>query len=222
MYIGAIDIETFCPDGVPPDGDFTRSEYFEPFAIGVGRYNTKTENVTSDILFRRGDESQKWTCEMIKQANEWFTTHPVDAVITYNGNHFDKPHLLSWANECGRGDKMESLFETHIDLFQTAGSEKYKFEDVCVINGIYPDSTKYSDYDFSTKIHGTTTPSVSNKHIGTFIAERYIELIESDIHSSYELFQLKSLIYDYTISDIDPLFELYEQTPESHVHKDTV
>lgn len=218
MKIGAIDIETFCPDGLPPDGDFTRSEYFEPFAIGVGVYNTETKTITSDILFRNGDDDDKWTDDMISQVISWFTEHPISAMITYNGNSFDKPHLMSWAENCGLGDEMESLFETHIDLFKTAGHKTYKFEDVCVINGIYPESTKYEDYDFPTKIHGTTTPSVSNKHIGTFIAKRYIELIESNIHSAYELFQLKSLIYDYTISDIDPLFKLYKETPEAHVH----
>lgn len=219
MYIGAIDIETMCPTKSPPEIEMDDSQYFIPTAIGVGRMDTETGTVVSDVLFRDGGTDDKWTADLLQKTVSWFDERPVDALLTYNGTGFDEPHLLYWANEHGCEDEFERLFETHVDLYMVIGSRSTGFEDACVLNGITPQSTKYKDYDIPTSFSsGTSSPAVSNKHIGTFLGEQLIELLETEWHSEYELFQLQSLFYDYTIADIDPLFKLYEKTPESHVH----
>lgn len=218
MYIGAIDIETICPGKSPPEIGLDESKYVEPTAIGVGRMNTDTGEVESDVLFRRGGVSNIWTRDLLEQTISWFETHEIDAVLTYNGKYFDEPHLLYWAERHDFEDEFEQLFETHIDLY-THFNRETGFEEACIMNGISPPSTKYKSYDIATTFDSRTdSPAVSNKHIGTFLGNFFIELVESDFHSNYELFQVKELFYDYTIADIDPLFKLYQKVPEAHVH----
>ena len=223
----AIDIETASPFRNPDSGSFDNTACFELVAVGVGYQAGPEEPIQTEVFFRKGGWDAKWTAMLLEQVTEWCSDHQASATLTYNGSKFDEIHLKTWAKEIEYAglwnnavNAISSLFDSHIDL-NTIAVNKYqnrienwrtaiKLEQLCQWENITVSDTQYLEYSIgdlpnSEEIEGEY---VTNVHVGTVLGEAYVEQIIKQSSNQELLPELQRLLYDYTVSDIEPLFKL--------------
>ena len=223
----AIDIETASPFQSPHEGGFDNTDCFELVAVGLGYQSAPGAPVESTVLFRSGGWDDTWTAALLRDVVHWCASFNADGVLTYNGTQFDVIHLTNWADSLSQKgyitdtrDAIHQLFSSHIDL-NTLAVQKYhdqieswrsaiKLEQVCEWEDIPVIETKYSDYAIGSLRQDPAIDAeiVTNVHIGAILGEAFINSLESGTDQATEESELKRLLYDYTIADIEPLFTL--------------
>lgn len=223
----AIDIETASPGESPGKGDFQDTSYFELVAVGLGYQAGPNEPVQTDVLFRQGGWDSDSTSDLLKRVDRWCAQYQVDSVITYNGDYFDKHHLMEWGRDLTRtgvwpeaSNRMEALFADHIDLMPLAVDHyeerlnswqtRINLEKVCEWEGIDIPETYYDDYNLGRLLNDPAidSSSVTNVHIGEVLGEAYIEHHIQGRTDSKRFQELERLLRHYTQADIEPLFQL--------------
>lgn len=223
----AIDIETASPFRSPHEGGFDNTACFELVAVGLGYQRSPGGPIISDVLFRQGGWESSWTAALLSDVIRWCDQFDADALLTYNGQNFDEIHLKHWAHELTQrgqldqgAEAIERLFSTHIDL-NSIGITRYaerleswrtaiKLERLCEWEGIPTSETYYEKYDLEGLLTDAAIdePFVTNAHIGEVLGERFVNALETTSNPATGQQELKQLLYDYTIADIDPLFAL--------------
>lgn len=219
MSLCAIDIETASPN-TDPLGDMQNTANFELVAVGLGYQPHDNAPVETTVLTREKDWGLRGTTELIFNAINWLKEREPKTTLTYNGNGFDKIHLLNWANQADEQYKTDiatdynTVFSNHIDLIRPAANvygdnDSYlKLEDALEAANITFDETYYRDYALPDEfIQQFNSPFVTNKAIGTTLGETYVEECTGDSPTP-KYNALGDLLYDYTAEDIEPLFGL--------------
>lgn len=224
MSMLAIDIETASPHSTPR-GDMQNTDHFELVAVGLGYQNRPGGTIESDVLFRDGDWELYHTTELLSRVEQWIKSHNPNYALTYNGSNFDATHLLNWAQQADEEyktttftDTFETVFDNHIDLIRPAssvlegsGSSYLSLDDALTAADIETQNTYYSKYNLPTEFtQQFETQYVQNSDVGRVLGETYVEHIATPTTPTAAYTDVESLLYDYTVSDIEPLFELSE------------
>lgn len=245
MGILAIDIETTSPfhkqEYVQENLD--KTEVVELLAVGIGyKEDIDGEITDSTVIFRQGSLGDEYTAKTIEKVCEWISNFNVEKTITFNGNRFDKTHLLNWSeqvNEYVESDLVDcirnNIFGTHIDIRQL--STDNKFEDQLESDGVDFNNTYYTDYFNSVQSNKLAMYAgrwggnvnefiVEGRDIGNLLGILYIHkefgledyyddvVVDVNDYESINIEPLKEMIFDYTINDIHPMFELYKKRIE--------
>lgn len=220
-----LDIETASPFEEPPNGS-NETKYYEWFAVSLAYVGDLHEAPETTVFFRRGGWDDTHTRDLFERTLAWCDDRAVDRVLTYNGTWFDGKRLLDWAEDLdatpGNGfqQRLESLFENHVDVALAAADEfadelwddqhilpdwkAYKLADVD------NDSVWYDDYTFPENyLSGIDGPSVQGKHVGRVLGKKFVANVEADIESTTVHRDLTRLLTDYCLSDVADLVELY-------------
>lgn len=224
MSMLAIDIETASPHSEPAD-DRQNTDHFELVAVGVGYQDRPGGSVETEVLFREGDWGIYHTADLLSRVKTWAIDHNPNYAITYNGDNFDKPHLLNWAQEVDEEYKttsltetFETIFDNHIDLSRSASAmysdathESLSLEETLDKAGIDNSKTYYNDYTLPQEFTSTFNSSyVHTDDIERTIGEAYVTYIGARDQPHTDYTDLEQLLSDYTIGTIEPLFELSE------------
>lgn len=223
----AIDIETASPHKEPGRDDFQDTSYFELVAVGLGYQPDPDEEVETEVLFRDGGWDVESTNDLLQRVETWCRDREADAILTHNGERFDKIHLNGWAQEVTEegywpeaNERINLLFSSHIDLnplaverFQDrleSWRDLVKLEDVCDWEDIHIPATRYDEYDIGrlTQHEAIDVPHVTNVHIGEVLGEAYVEHKIRGTTDTQQFQELEQLLRDYTKADIEPLFQL--------------
>lgn len=230
----AIDIETASPHKEPGRDDFQDTSFFELVAVGLGYQPGPREDVETKVLFRTGGWDSDATSDLLQRVDTWCDAREADAVLTHNGERFDKIHLKGWAQQVAEEglwpeavERMDALFSNHIDLNPLA-VERYqdrleswrnrvKLEDVCGWEGIEVPETPYGDYDLGQLMEheAIDSPHVTNVHIGEVLGEAYVIHQSRGTTETKQFQELERLLQHYTQADIEPLFHLARRFDES-------
>lgn len=226
-HLLAIDIETASPRESPGKGDFQDTSYFELVAVGLGYQPGPDETIETEVLFRQGGWETEATSDLLQRVDSWCAKRKSDGVITYNGEYFDKQHLMEWGQDLTKtevwpeaGPRIERLFSEHIDIMSLAVEHyedrlnswqtRINLEKVCEWEGIDIPETYYDDYDLGRLLKDPEidSPSVTNVHIGEVLGEAYVDHLIEDRTESKRFRELERLLRHYTQADIEPLFHL--------------
>lgn len=220
----AIDIETASPNS-EPNGDMQNTDHFELIAVGLGYQDRPGGTVETDVLFREGGWGLYHTSELLSRVEQWLKARDPNYAITYNGNNFDKIHLLNWAKQADEEYKtttftetFETLFDNHVDLIRSAssvhggaGNSYLSLDDALDNAAINVSEIYYKDYDLPTDFtQQFDLGYVQNVDVGRVIGEAYVNYIGARDQPHDDYTDLETLLYDYTVTDIEPLFELSE------------
>lgn len=206
--IVAVDIETVSPgkQNINPQNP----DDVELLCIGVGYRKNRDSSVETHVLFRRGTKPRH-ELELLDRLYEWFLTHRAERLLTYNGRKFDLLHLKGRAERAERSlgtetnvpRKIETILEIHehVDLFDDA-RDRYdswpKLEKVCEDHDIpIPDTT------YKGRV-------ITNDMLPT-LGEEYLSAVERGDRSP----ELHRALIEYTVSDIEPLFRIYDIASEN-------
>jgi len=227
----ALDIETISPD-VPPwqRPDFDDSSQFELFAGTVAHQESPGSDIDAVVQFRegRGPEAE---LDLINRLLALLTDYETSAVLTYNGEAFDFQHLagraqLAAAELEARKDTPERV-ELVLGTIQSddlvhdvwdAFGEYTSLEDACEYAGIGIAQTYWAEYD-----HGIDpadwrtpddqgTPEVLSADVAQ-LGEHYLDSIESGTTDTEHFRELETMVTDYALTDVEPLFALADQRP---------
>lgn len=224
----ALDIETASPFREPgPDDEGT--ECFEWLAVAVGYRPTPGGVVEREVLFREGGWEDECTADLFDRLFAWCEGRDVERVVTYNGRAFDLRHMRNWADalvEAGVREatnaRLESLAAVHVDLVGPALAEHRDelLDDqdvlplwkVCDLEGVDEEKVRYEEYGFhdghfSEEFEYGFVRAVD---VGRVLGERYVEGLEAGLEGTKTHGQLRELLYDYAVGDVDVLFELYD------------
>lgn len=224
----ALDIETASPFREPgPEDEGT--EYFEWLAVAVGYRPDPSAAVEREVLFREGGWGEEYTADLFDRLFEWCDGRDVDRVLTYNGRTFDLKHMRNWADALVEGGvregvdaRLASLVGTHVDLVGPAlaahRDELLEDQDVlplwkvCDLEGVDEGRVWYEDYGFhdghfSEEFEYGFVRAVD---VGRTLGERYVEGLEAGLEGTRTHGQLRELLSDYAVGDVDVLFELYD------------
>lgn len=224
----ALDIETASPFREPaPDDEGT--ECFEWLAVAVGYRPAPGGPVERDVLFREGGWDDEYTADLFDRLFEWCGGRAVDRVLTYNGRTFDLKHMRNWAEALvedgvreGTDVELESLAAVHVDLVGPAlaahrdelldDQETLPLWKVCDLAGVDEEKVWYEDYGFHDGhfSEGFEYGFVRAVDVGRMLGERYVEGLEAGLEGTRTHGQLRELLYDYAVGDVDVLFELYD------------
>lgn len=225
----ALDIETASPFREPAPGE-NDTACFEWVAVAVGFREGPEADPETDVLFRRGGWDVEHTADLFDQLFAWCADRDVDRTLTYNGEHFDRTHLSNWAasvaSTCGRDDVESSLarlFSTHVDLAPLAsdrhaeqlldGQPVLPLWKACDLEGVTETRVRYDEYDFDEAyLDGldVDAPFVTGKHVGQVLGSRYVEGVAAEIEGTHTHRELRRLLYEYAVGDVDVLFDLYD------------
>lgn len=225
----ALDIETISPEREPTEqAHFRDSSYFELLAVGLGYRPSPDAPVETAVLFR-ADDSPAAELALIDDVCSWCESRPADRFVTYNGDGFDCIHLRGRAERAGDivGDdatrqRLSQLFELdHVDLMDDArrayGGYR-SLEQVCRKLGVDVENTRWADYEHnlnpdswrSDRKRGSD--AVLNTDVPQFGAQ-YLALASVDARETLTFRALRSLLAEYTVADIEPLFALLDRRP---------
>lgn len=225
----ALDIETVSPDREPTEqAQFRDSSYFELLAVGLGYRPAPGDPVETTVLFRE-DDSPEAELALVDAVCEWCADRPADALVTYNGDGFDLIHLPGRAERAGdvvdddgprrRLDDLLSLY--HLDLMddvQATWGGRRSLEWVCAELGVEVGETNWADYRHG--LYPDDWRSYSDRGCEEVLSadvphfgERYLALAGVDARDTLTFRALEDLLYDYTVCDIRPLFELADRRP---------
>lgn len=229
----ALDIETASPD-IPPGKrpNFRDTSNFELVAIAVGHRDSHGK-IDTNVFFRNGGWEQKHRNILIDLAEIW-CDEKVDGdlgsepILTYNGKAFDEIHLRNWAEEANSVEKIDTLFNQHIDLSEERrhlDTQSRTLEGVCRSIGIEIEETRFDDYDLDNQARGKIPDGdsvLSGKHLGDTLGEHFIDTLDWHCENGCmpeQLFrhtdrELKRMIRDYAEADIRPLFRLHDEIQE--------
>lgn len=223
----ALDIETVSPGPEPTGEQFRDSAFFELVAVGVGHRPESDAPVETDVLLR-ADGSADAECDLIDAVCDWFAEREGDTLLTYNGTDFDVCHLLGRAELAaaeaerngvrGRVAKFEALHDDLKPDAWDAWGEYTSLEDACEELGIETSATPWAAFEHGldpddwrdTRYDGR--PEVKNVDIPHF-GERYLALKDAGASGTLTCRELERLIRAYTVSDVEPLFELADGRP---------
>lgn len=223
----AFDLEviTTC-DGKPDDfQDYTQ---FELLAIGVGYQPSPSAPIDATVLFRDGPSTDA-ELDLIEELCDWMDVRSGDTYYTFNGEEFDLPQLLGRAKECaketGRMDalnRVDTLINdyTHDDLCPDAWNafgDYTSLEETAEQVGCKPVETMWDDYNHGVSPRSWRTsdrgdPTVGGRDVPGF-GEVYLSHYENGTTDSAAFRELKSLLYDYTVKDVQPLFRIADARP---------
>lgn len=224
----ALDIETASPFREPgPDDEGT--ECFEWLAVAVGYRSEPGGGLEREVLFREGGWDEEYTARLFDRLFEWCDGRDVDRVVTYNGRAFDLKHMGNWADalveegvRAGADAALASLVATHVDLVGPALAnhrDALREEQavlplwkVCELEGVDEEKVWYEDYGFHD---GHVTEDleygfVRGVDVGRTLGERYVEGLEAGLEGTKTHGQLRALLTEYAIGDVDVLFGLYD------------
>ncbi|SEO68318.1 hypothetical protein SAMN04487948_104159 [Halogranum amylolyticum] len=225
----ALDIETVSPDREPTEqAQFRDSSYFELLAVGLGYRSAPGEPVETTVLFR-DDDSPESELALVDAVCEWCADRPADTLVTYNGDGFDLIHLPGRADRAGDavGDdgprrRVDDLLALdHVDLMddvQATWGSRRSLEWVCDELGVEVEKTAWADYRHS--LYPDDWRSYSDRGSAEVLSadvprfgERYLALASVDARDTLTFRELERLLYDYTVCDIRPLFEIADLRP---------
>lgn len=224
----ALDIETVSPDREPTEGaHFRDSSYFELLAVGLGYRPEPGAAVERTVLFRE-DGSPDAELALLDAVGDWCGERGADTLLTYNGTDFDLLHLDGRADLAGeaagdqRTDRLAPIRDLdHVDLMadvEACWGGRRNLEWVCGKLDVAVESTKWADYDHGLdpdewrSFGDRGAEAVKNTDVPRF-GERYLALADVDARGTVTFRALGDLLADYTLADIEPLFELLDRRP---------
>lgn len=225
----ALDIETVSPDREPTEqAHFRDSTYFELLAVGLGYRPAPGEAIETTVCFRDGDTPES-ELALVDAVCDWCADREADRLVTFNGDGFDLLHLPGRAELAGEavGDvaprrRLDALLGLdHVDLMDDAKETwgGYRgLEQVCRDLGVDVPETHWADYDHGLHPDDWRSPSkrgkkqVVNTDVPHF-GERYLALAAVDARETLTFRALHDLLTDYTVADIEPLFDLLDCRP---------
>lgn len=225
----ALDIETVSPEREPSEqAHFRDSSYFELLAVGLGYRPAPGEPVETTVCFRDGDDPES-ELALVDAVCDWCAERSADTLLTYNGDGFDLLHLPGRAELAGEavGDdaprqRLDALLALdHVDLMDDARQAwgGYRgLERVCRDLGVDVPETHWDDYRHGLHPDDWRSPGkrgtkvVVNTDVPHF-GEHYLALASVDAHETVTFRALHDLLTDYTVGDIEPLFELLDRRP---------
>jgi uncharacterized protein YprB with RNaseH-like and TPR domain len=201
----AVDIETISPGERDPNPQ--NPDDIELLCIGVGHRPYKGAAIETHVLMRRGSSPQH-ELELLDRLYEWVMTHRSDRLLTYNGTKFDILHLRGRADRVER--ELEDGFERNVRAKIDAILEVHEHLDLFeIVRDIYDFWPKLEEV---CRDHGIDVPEVYyqgrpvDNSMLPWMGERYIQCLDGGDRDS----GLHRTLVEYTVSDIEPLFELEE------------
>lgn len=168
-------------------------------AIGVGfqSIDSKREVHVHTLSDARGDEVR-----LIELAVGWLDAHEPEALVTYNGDHFDLPFLEARL-EALKANTDLALPGRHIDLF----TERKQWAELA--DAKWP-SLEQSLAEYNLRPARTLwyNDVLTNQRFAEELAPRYLDALEA-----LEFGMVKALdpvIRHYTTADIEATMSLYE------------
>lgn len=224
-----IDIETASPFK-EPSRDENSTKFYEWLSVAAAyTADGRTEPETT-VLFRRGGWEDRYTADLLNRLVEWCSDREIQRTLTYNGTWFDLKHMANWADALensgerpGAYADLKKIVPNHVDVAQAATD--HHEEELQEGQPILPDwlaydlenianeSVWYDDYGFNQDYReglGIEDKFVKGKHVGQVLGERYVDGITAGLEGTHTHQELERLLYDYSISDVADLFELYE------------
>ncbi|SFR59284.1 hypothetical protein SAMN04487947_2635 [Halogeometricum rufum] len=232
----ALDIETASPFAEPDGANDT--EYYEWLSVALAYVDDGPAGVRADgderetaVLFRRGGWDDDHTADLFERLFEWCEARDVDRTLTYNGAWFDLTHLGNWAASLaasetlsGAPGRLADCLGRHVDVAPAAAdryAEELWEEQVVLpdwkayqLAGIDNPRVWYDDYDFDEGYReglGINESFVKGEHVGRVLGERYVAGVVAGIEETRTHRELERLLYDYSVSDVTDLFDLYRE-----------
>jgi hypothetical protein len=225
----ALDIETVSPDREPTEqAHFRDSSYFELLAVGLGYRPGPGEPVETTVCFRDGEDAES-ELALVDAVCDWCVERPADRLVTYNGDGFDLLHLPGRAavagdavGDTGPRDRLDRILDLqHVDLMDETRRVYGGFrglEQVCEDLAVDVPETHWAGYEHGMNpddwrpLGKRGKKQVVNTDVPQF-GERYLALAAVDAHETVTFRALSDLLRDYTVADIEPLFELLDRRP---------
>jgi hypothetical protein len=224
-----LDIETASPFAEPP-ANSNETRYYEWLSVAVAYVEDGQSAPETAVLFRRGGWDDEHTADLFERLFAWCEPRDVERTLTYNGAWFDLKHLANWAAKLDDADvrpnALDDLREclgTHVDVAQAAADRHSEelWEDQVILpdwkaydlEGIDNPTVWYDDYDFDADYFaglGIEDAMVKGVHVGRVLGERYVEGVVAGIEATKTHRELTRLLTDYSRSDIEDLYTLYE------------
>lgn len=229
----ALDIETASPFEEP--SDMTDTDYFEWLSVALAYVDDDAASAAAEpepetaVLFRRGGWEKRYTADLLDRLVEWCESRAVSRTLTYNGARFDLQHMVNWAASLERSgvrpDAVADLTDClprHVDVARAA-ADRYADEvwegreilpdwKAYELAGIDNSSVRYADYDFDDGYReGLDVDGgfVGGADVGRVLGQRYVEGVVAGIEATHTHRELRRLLYDYSVSDVDDLYRLY-------------
>ncbi|XVH32976.1 hypothetical protein ACNS7O_07275 [Haloferacaceae archaeon DSL9] len=236
----ALDIETVSPDvpaGTRPN--FRDSSQFELLAVCAAFQPEPGADIDHRVFVRDG-----WgpaaELAVAERAVDWLTDRDADALLTYNGDAFDLPHLVgrtrlataALASDSSSPAALDSAVLAALDsLLASLPSDDLKrdawdafgeytsFEDACAAVDVAVPKTALADYEVShvdlspnRRASERETPHVLSADL-PILGEHYLDLADAGATDTKTFRDLRSLLDDYVAADVLPLYELADRRP---------
>lgn len=224
MSMLAIDIVTVNdPSNQPADMEDTAN--LELIAVALGYQDRPGASVETDVLFRDGDWGIEGTTRLLTHVEQWVKSREPNYAITYNGDQVEKTHLLNWAEHADEKYQTTTLTETFTELFENhvalsrPAAELYGDDDQTKVSlseafdeaGISVSQTQYQEYSLPTTLTDQFGQGcVQDTDVERVLGEAYVDHVATAASAPEMYANLQSLMYDYSVADIEPLFELSE------------
>lgn len=225
----AVDIETASPFQEPGPGNRS-TDFYECIAVALGYREDERTAPEETVIFRRGGWDLEYTADLFDQLTAWCDERDIERTLTYNGAYFDLKHLGNWAKKIdSEGIRtntyadLQSVFPMHIDLApaSTDRHENELFDDqvilplwkTCKLEGVNDESVWYDDYDFNEDYIsslGIGDKFVKAQHVGQALGEQFVDGIVAGLEETITHRELRRLLYDYAVGDVEVLFGLYD------------
>lgn len=224
----AFDLEMVTTNGEPED--MTDSEAFELLTVGVG-FEDANGNIETDVLFRKG--SSAWDeLVLIRDLLDYVDARSVDVVFTYNGEHFDYPHLVGRAELCAnalpgaKGSEIVERLDTFVSEYEhddlkhdvwEAFGEYTRLEEAAENIGYTLDEPFWWDYETHLdprewRTYGENVPVVGGRDMPHY-GDRLLTYYDKSMTHTKTFTETYNLIRDYTEGDIGPMFALADARP---------
>lgn len=227
-----LDIETISPNKRPTEPHhFLESDYFEVFAVALGKQKPNSVEVTPTVLFRN-DNSKQSEWDLIERTMKWLRERMEEpeehTIYTYNGEAFDFVHLRGRAeiledelNQTGLVKQVRDTIEkaNHVDL-HTPAWEKYgdytTLDETCEELDLEEDIVLIEAYNHGLNPSDWRDPShigradVFNQDIPV-LGEQYLHLkskVELTDEEQEQFDELETMIEEYALHDVEPLFKI--------------
>ncbi|QZA88211.1 hypothetical protein K0C01_10525 [Salinarchaeum sp. IM2453] len=214
----ALDIETIQTVD-EAELDLSNSDHLELLCVGVGYQPHPSGQIETDVLFRE-ELSPTAEIDLINELCDWLETRDANTLLTYNGE-FDLGHIRGRAKLASQAlpqqdrnvvERVEDLFSqlTHDDLMRPG----FSLETVADVPKTYWDIYKHgmdaTDWRYRQKELGIfdedrplDDPIISGSDIPYFGRE-----LLNSTKGTTKYRTLYEMIYQYAVSDVEPLFEL--------------
>lgn len=209
----AIDIETIATVS-EDEFDFEDSDHVELLCIGVGYSPQKGLPGKSEVLFRTG-RSPESEASLLLDFCDYVQSHCPSTLLTFKGD-FDYRHLIGRAERLSSlepelADQIERLFEDKEWMNkEPLGSLEDNINVPESYWDIYAHSMNPRDWRadhprFDDPVDDSLVYNIDIPYFG----ERYLNLREES-KEALEVRALHELLHHYTVTDIEPLFQLIE------------